>query len=123
MKKLKIAARWLFGAFFIFAGANHFVNPGFYAPLMPPYLPWPDVLNVVSGVLEIAFGAGLLLPRYRWGSAIGIIALMLAFVPVHVYFLQVGGYSPDGLGGAPWVGWGGLVVVQPLLMLWAWWVR
>ncbi|HMO40700.1 MAG TPA: DoxX family membrane protein [Saprospiraceae bacterium] len=123
MKKLKIAARWLFGAFFIFAGANHFVNPGFYAPLMPPYLPWPDVLNVVSGVLEIAFGAGLLLPRYRWGSAIGIIALMLAFVPVHVYFIQVGSCIPDSLCVPPWVGWGRLVVVQPLLMLWAWWVR
>jgi hypothetical protein len=30
----------LLGLGFILAGANHFLHPGFYVRMMPPYLPW-----------------------------------------------------------------------------------
>ena len=47
------------GAFFVIAGLNHFRDPGFYLPLIPDYLPFPEVLNVLSGVLEVVLGAAV----------------------------------------------------------------
>jgi hypothetical protein len=35
---LKSVARWIMAAFFIVAGANHFISPSIYLELMPPYL-------------------------------------------------------------------------------------
>ena len=108
--------------FYMFAGLNHFVNPDFYAPLMPPYLPAHDVLNALAGVAELALGAALLhLLTRRW-AAYGIIALLLALVPAHLHMIAMGGclgtlcVGPLAAHLRLWVG-------QPLLMLWAWSAR
>jgi len=45
-------------AFYIFGGYNHFRDPAFYIPLIPPYLAaWAVELNLLSGVFEIGFSA------------------------------------------------------------------
>ena len=43
----------MLSAFFVPAGANHFANPGFYIPMMPPWLPAHRELIWLSGVLEV----------------------------------------------------------------------
>lgn len=60
---LKTATRYLFGVLFIAAGANHFINPGFYIRMMPSYLPWHAELVAVSGVAEVVLGGMLLIPK------------------------------------------------------------
>jgi uncharacterized membrane protein len=67
------------GAFFVFAGINHFVNPHFYYPLIPDYLPFPIFINLASGLLEIALGLALFTKSYRRISALGIFILLLLF--------------------------------------------
>lgn len=42
------------------AGINHFRNPAFYHPIIPPYLGNADLINYVAGIAEI-LGAALLL--------------------------------------------------------------
>ena len=42
--------------FYVVAGLNHFVNPAFYLPLIPPYFPYHTLINVSSGVIEILLG-------------------------------------------------------------------
>ncbi len=113
---------YIFAAFMLAAGLNHFLNPGFYLPLIPPYLPWPEAINALSGVLEIAGGAGLLLASTRRFAALGIAAMMLAFVPAHVYFVQIGSCIPGGLCVDPWIGWLRLLLIQPLLVAAALWL-
>lgn len=61
MPRLKIIAKFLFGAFFIGAGLNHFVSTDFYLSIMPPYLLWHLPLVYLSGVAETALGALLLI--------------------------------------------------------------
>ena len=109
--------------FFILAGLNHFRAPDFYLPLIPEYLPFPDGINYVSGVLEILLGVGLI-PRLsrRW-AAYGIIAMLIAFIPSHVYFIEKGGCLDGGLCVPSWVAWVRLVVVHPLLIAWVWYHR
>ena len=53
---------YVMGAFYAFAGINHFVSPDFYMQIMPPYLGAHRELVELSGVAEFALGlvAGVL---------------------------------------------------------------
>lgn len=116
----KPISRVILGVFFVMAGANHFINPAFYVPLIPPYLPWHELINVTSGVIEIILGVGVLLKSTSRLAAMGIILLMVAFIPSHVYFVQEGSCIGQ-LCVAPWIGWVRLVVIHPMLIGWVWW--
>lgn len=116
MKKL---LRYLLTLFFIVAGVNHFINPQFYLPLIPPYFPFPEIINLVSGIVEILFGFGLLLEKTRKAAAWGVVILLVAFIPSHVFFIQIGSCISDGLCVPAWVGWVRLVIVHPILLAWA----
>ncbi len=112
-----------FALFFITAGVNHFVMPGFYLPLIPPYFPFPEFLNYFSGFLEIIAGLGLLFRKTRKVAAYLILILMLLFIPSHVYFIQMGSCIEGSLCVDPWMGAVRLWIVHPLLMVSAWVLR
>ncbi len=63
------------GLFLGFAGVNHFTNAEEFLAQVPPYLPGPEVLVAVSGVVELLLAAGLLLLP-RWRAAVGLAALL-----------------------------------------------
>lgn len=117
---IRSISRLALALFFMVAGVNHFVNPQFYLPLIPDYLPFHEAINWLSGWIEVVLGAGLLWSTTRRMSSIGIILLMVAFIPSHVYFIQIGACVEDGLCTPMWLAWARLVLVHPLLMWWAW---
>jgi len=80
--------QYVFGLLFIIAGANHFRTPKIYERIIPPYLPSPKMLNILSGVAEMVFGFMLLNPETQNTAAWGIMALLVLFIPVHIYMLQ-----------------------------------
>ena len=80
---------FLFAALYIGAGVNHFRIPKFYSRMIPPYWRYPAFLNLLSGALEIIFGLMVLLPSVRWLGAIGVVILLILFLSVHVYMIQV----------------------------------
>ena len=123
MDMMKISL-YLQSFFYIFAGLNHFINPEFYSPLIPEYLQdFSKFINVFAGAIEIAFGVALIFPGLRKAAVLGIILMLVAFIPSHVYFVQLGSCIPDGLCVPEWIGWGRLLVIHPLLIWWAWSVR
>lgn len=75
---------------YIFAGIMHFIRPRMYLRIIPPYLPYPKLLNALSGAFEILFGLGLLFETTRSISAFGIILLLLAVFPANLYMYQSG---------------------------------
>src|SRR5438105_14338510 len=81
----KRLARLLFGAGFIIAGLNHFVMTGFYVSIVPPYLPQPLALVVISGLAEMGLGALLLFARWSALAAWGLIALLIAVFPANLH--------------------------------------
>lgn len=106
--------------FYLAAGFNHFISPRFYLPLIPPYFPEKELLNSLSGVIEILLAIGAAMPFTRRFAAYGILAMLLAFVPAHIWFIQQGGcVDPAGLCVPGWVAWARLIVVHPLLIWWA----
>jgi uncharacterized membrane protein len=120
LKNLKILGLYLMAGFYLFGGINHFWTPEFYLPLIPGYLPVPELLNILAGMAEIVLGTGLLIPYMRKWAAWGVIAMLLAFIPSHVYFIQIGSCIPDVLCAEEWMGWVRLLLIHPLLIAWAW---
>lgn len=73
---------------YIVGGLYHFIKPGFYRPLIPPFFPFHDAIIYSSGVVEIVLGALLFWPATRSLAAWGVIVFLIAVLPVHIYMLQ-----------------------------------
>lgn len=108
---------------YVVAGINHFINPDFYISIIPPYLPFPNEINTLAGICEILFAILLISPKTRKFGAYAIILMLIAFIPSHIYTIQVGGCIPNGNCVPEWIVWFRLFPIQPLLMAWAWWHR
>lgn len=120
MSRLCHASLWVMGAFYVVAGANHFVNPGFYMPMMPLYLPLHRELVFLSGVAELVLGIAVLVPATRRAAAWGIILLLVAVFPANIHIalhdVPLGG-AAHGAGVLNWI----RLPLQGLLIAWAWW--
>jgi uncharacterized membrane protein len=107
--------------FYLVAGINHFYNPESYYHITPHYLSYPILINILAGCFELLFSLLLIFPKTRPFAARGIILMLIAFLPVHISMI---GDAPLMLGNlivTPFIAWVRLVVLQPLLILWAWW--
>ncbi|SHH68452.1 DoxX family protein [Winogradskyella jejuensis] len=118
-----IVLRVLLITFYAFAGIYHFINPEFYYPLIPDYLPFPELINYLSGFFEIILAIGVVVPKTRLLAVKGLILILIAFIPSHIYFITEGGCMSESLCVPLWVAWVRLVLIHPLLILWAWSVR
>lgn len=103
--------------FYLLAGINHFRSPATYMAIVPDYIGHAAIINILSGIAEIVCAILLFIPATkRWGIY-GIVAMLIAFVPAHIYMIQA---NCTGAFCLPaWVLWVRLVVLQPLLILWA----
>lgn len=107
----------LAGPVFIAAGVLHFVKPGIYEQIMPPWLPAHRELVYASGVAEVAGGAGLLHPRTRRLASWWLIATLVAIFPANVHMaLNAEDYDVPGGAAALWAR-------LPLQLVFVAWVR
>ena len=116
MKITKYILTLLFGAFMIFGGVNHFIKPEIYFPFIPDFLPQP-IINYLAGIIEIALGIGVFVPQFRPHAALGILLLMLLFLPLHLW---------DAFRENPSIGSHTAALVrlpvQFLFIAWAWFI-
>lgn len=75
-------------AWFALGGIAHFAFTQAEMRIVPPWLPWPRAIVLVSGALELLGAAGLLVRSTRHVAARGLFALTLAVTPANVYMLQ-----------------------------------
>jgi uncharacterized membrane protein len=112
---------WLMIAVYLAAGINHFRTPEFYYPIIPDYMGHKPLLNILSGVAEIAGAIGLMIPATRKWAAYGIVAMLIAFLPTHIYMItDADKIALAGMQLPVWAAWVRLVVIQPILIWWAW---
>lgn len=113
--KLRQGAKIIFGAFFIGAGLNHFINTDFYLSIMPPYLPWHLPLVYASGVAETALGVMLLVRRWSTIAAWGLIVLLVAVFPANLHMALNPDLYPQFSPVLLWL----RLPLQGLLIVWA----
>ncbi|RFZ83551.1 DoxX family protein [Mucilaginibacter terrenus] len=107
--------------FYFIAGLNHFRSPESYIRIIPGYLPYPAVLNIAAGIAEIVFALLAIRPQSRKVACYGIILMLLAFLPVHIQMVKDAPLQLGSLTVTPTIAWIRLVLLQPFLILWAWW--
>lgn len=95
-KSFRANARIATGVAFVLTGVSHFVMPGKFIEMMPPFLPAPVFLIYLSGVFEILGGIGLIVSQTKSSAALGLILLLLAVFPANIYValnhVQLGGF-------------------------------
>lgn len=114
---MRAVLRLLLAFAMVAVGVLHFTSPDFFVRIVPRWLPAPLLLVHVSGVFEILGGVGLLVPRARRFSAIGLVALYIAVFPANVNMAvndiqPVDGHFPN------WAMWLRLPM-QLLIIAWA----
>ncbi len=117
MKTVKLVLKVLMAVFYVYGGVNHFRDPAFYLNIMPPYIPAHDAVVALSGVAEMLLGGLLLWPRSQRLAAWGIVAMLIAFLPVHVHMLANSHLYPEVPLPFLWLRF----PMQAVLLLWAYW--
>jgi uncharacterized membrane protein len=114
----------VFVAAYFMAGLNHFLQPDFYKPMFPEYMKaFASELNMLAGVAEIGLALGICIPTFRKYAALGIVAMLIAFIPVHVYMIEVAPFTLGGIQMESWMAWVRLLVLHPFLIFWAYSLR
>ena len=86
---MKIFGLYVMSAFFLFTGLTHLFKPDDFIKIIPPFLPWPYALALLSGVAEIILAVGLLPLKTRRTAAWGVIALLIAVFPANIYMYMI----------------------------------
>lgn len=102
------------------SGVIHLRKPEIYTPIVPRILGHAEFFVFWSGILEIAAGLLMLVPRSRrWGAALTM-AILVAVYPANIQ-MALDGPQPGGgwYAGSSLMLWLRLPL-QPLLVWWAW---
>jgi uncharacterized membrane protein len=118
---LQTVFRFLLGLFLLFAGISHlsFARVDFLAQV-PRWVPLnPDLVVVLSGIVEICLGTALMiLPKYRvffgWITAAFFVAIFPGNIAQFTNGIDAFGLNSDLDRGIR-------LLFQPVLVLWALW--
>jgi uncharacterized membrane protein len=101
----------------LFVGADHWINPQRYLPMMPPWVPLHLEMVLFTGAAEIAGALGLLVPRLRRAAGFMLALYFVAVFPANIHN-ALNGLAVEGLPQAQWYYWVRLAF-QPLAIWWA----
>ncbi|HJT72867.1 MAG TPA: hypothetical protein VJ720_02590 [Chitinophaga sp.] len=113
-------ARMAAAVMFVLIGIMHLVKPGKLTYMIEGWLPYATQLVLLSGVLEIILGIGLLFPAMKIYAAWGLMILLVLMFPANIYVAVKQLPPPGGLPAKAWYTWSRLVF-QPVYILWVWW--
>lgn len=107
----------LIAVLFVVAGVLHLLKPAPYVRIVPPWLPAPALLVLISGLCEIAGGVGVLVPATRVLAGWGLVALLVAVFPANIQMLM-DAHARQASRAAQLA----LAARLPLQLLLIWWV-
>jgi len=117
---LTTIGRYLLGIFLIFASFGHFFSANEFLAQVPPWMPAPELVVLLSGLAELALGSAILfsprksLPIIGWVTA----AFFLVIFPGNLWQFFEG---RDAFGLESDAARLVRLFFQPLLIIWALW--
>ncbi|WID96716.1 DoxX family protein [Bosea vestrisii] len=78
------ALLWLLAAFYLAAGLLHLRSPSAFLPIVPDWVPAPQLTVIATGIAEIIGALGLLIPRLRKTAGIGLALYALCVLPANL---------------------------------------
>lgn len=91
-------ASWGLGIAFIFFFIGHIVKAPGMVEMLPPWVPFRLGLVYITGVLELAIGIALFIPKFQLIAAKSAIVVFVVFFPANIY----AALNSTGLGGHQW---------------------
>jgi uncharacterized membrane protein len=104
----------LLSGLFLASGALHLVRPAPYRRIVPHWLPAHREIVLLSGVAELAGGAGVLSARTRRGAGLWLAAVLVAVLPANVDMAL----HPERHRRIPPALLRARLVLQPALVVW-----
>jgi len=90
----RIALLFVF-LYFLIGGACHFLYTPLFVKIVPPYIPFPLLAVIVSGVFELMGAIGIANKRTRYPAGIGLTLLTIAVTPANLYMYQHAAAFPN----------------------------
>ena len=117
-RSLRDAMRRGLGIGFLFTGVSHLAMPDSFLVYFPGWVPAPEAIIFLSGLVEVAGGLALLVGRYRTQVGLAMAAYLVLVFPANVYAAVAGvDENLPGLVDAAWYPWARL----PFQALFVWW--
>jgi uncharacterized membrane protein len=117
---LKTVGRLVLGLFLIFASIGHFISADEFLAQVPPWMPAPELVVLVSGIVELLLGIALIFFPRKWRPIVGCVtaAFFVIIFPGNLwqYFEARDAFGLDS-DTARLV----RLLFQPVLVLWALW--
>ncbi|WP_295121487.1 hypothetical protein [uncultured Chitinophaga sp.] len=114
-ESMRIAA----AVMFLLIGFMHLKAPQKLTYMIAGMLPYAHALVVITGILEIGLGAGLLFAATQYWSAWALIILLILMFPANIRVAVLQLPAPGGLPSKPWYTWSRLLF-QPVYIWWIW---
>lgn len=113
-------ARLALGVVLLIAGIGHFASAEEFLAQVPPWMPAPEAVVAISGVVELILGLALIAAPARWRPVVGwiVAAFFIVIFPGNIWqFLE--GQAAFGLDSdaARFI----RLLFQPVLVVWALW--
>jgi uncharacterized membrane protein len=120
----RLITRILLASLFLFAGTIHLLDPALFLPIMPPWIPFPIISIIASGICELLGGIGLLIPDPRVLVLTGwfLTLLLIAVFPANIY-MAVENIQIHGIPSQPWMAWARLPLQAVLILAVIWSTR
>lgn len=119
LRRVETPARWLLAGFLGFAGIGHFRSTESFLAQVPPFLPLPELIVQVSGVVELSLAAALFFARRRrvqvgWIVAAFFVIIFPGNISQFLTHTPAFGLDSDAARAVR-------LLFQPVLVVWALW--
>lgn len=111
--------RFLLAGLLAVAGISHFRDPAAFHAQVPAWMPWPDAVIAVSGVVELGLAAALVAVPGRRAQIGWVVAGYFVVVSVGNVSQFLTGTDAFGLDSD--LARGVRLLFQPVLVVWALW--
>lgn len=119
----RLCGRIALAAMFLLTGVSHFLQDDGMVKMLPEFVPWRYFIIYATGIIELLFVVGLLIPKYSRFTGILAIAFLVCVFPSNVYAaINSVNYGDNGNGPlyllfriplqVLFIGWTWIVAVQ-----------
>ena len=109
--------RYAMAAVYAPFGVLHMRAAGAFLPIVPPGVPFPKTVVVMTGACEIAGALGLLVPRTRKAAGVALALYAACVYPANIYHALAHRHVPP-LPDSWWYH-GPRLLFQPVFVWWA----
>ncbi|WP_036380891.1 membrane protein [Muricauda sp. MAR_2010_75] len=80
----RLSAQIAMACMLVFTAIGHFAFAEGMSTMLPDFFPMKKELVLITGLVEIALGVGLVLPQYKYASAWMLIVFFILVLPINI---------------------------------------